>query len=531
MRRPLRQIDAVPSKRVYLSIIADYDLNRSICELVDNAIDSWNKHRPSESLLIEIDLDCQQQSITVKDNAGGIPEEEISVIVSPGGSKNQEGDQTIGIFGVGSKRAVVAMSQLIRIYSRHSQGKTVLVEVDDEWLNADTWNLDVYEDSYQLKESCTEIQLSKLRSPINEEEEETLRTHLEEVYGKMVQAGDVRILLNEEAVAPRHFEKWSFPPDYEPTSHSDVTSFKRKDGTEGEVFVEMMAGLTKSGEPSDGEFGVYFYCNNRLVAKAMKSYDVGFTKGKIGNPHPTQGLARVIVYLEGSASLMPWNSSKSEIDTKHPVFKAIQPHIIEVMDTYAKLSKRLSAQEGGWPENVFKHPEGKIKTVDFKVSEKPTKLHTPPVPRAHREKIEVSLTRKNAKLASQKPWVIGIYEVAAAFHAISKLQIQQKNRILLLLLDSGLEIAFKEYLQNESSQSYSEDRLKNIMKNRHEVHKEVKSSKSFTQAEWKKVDYYYTKRSEIVHKRASVAIPDGEIQDFKALYEHITTELFGLDFT
>jgi len=43
MKKEIGIVDAVPSKRLFLSIIADYDLNRSICELIDNAIDIWKK--------------------------------------------------------------------------------------------------------------------------------------------------------------------------------------------------------------------------------------------------------------------------------------------------------------------------------------------------------------------------------------------------------------------------------------------------------------------------------------------------------
>lgn len=39
VKKQVGTIEAIPSKRLFLSIIADYDLNRSICELVDNAPD------------------------------------------------------------------------------------------------------------------------------------------------------------------------------------------------------------------------------------------------------------------------------------------------------------------------------------------------------------------------------------------------------------------------------------------------------------------------------------------------------------
>lgn len=39
MKTSLPPIDATPSKRLYVSIMADYDVNRSVCKLIDNALD------------------------------------------------------------------------------------------------------------------------------------------------------------------------------------------------------------------------------------------------------------------------------------------------------------------------------------------------------------------------------------------------------------------------------------------------------------------------------------------------------------
>lgn len=53
MKQQVDTLVAIPSKRLFLSIIADYDLNSSICELVDNAFDVWTRSKrkiPSESM-------------------------------------------------------------------------------------------------------------------------------------------------------------------------------------------------------------------------------------------------------------------------------------------------------------------------------------------------------------------------------------------------------------------------------------------------------------------------------------------------
>jgi hypothetical protein len=39
MKAGVDQVDATLARRLYLSIITDYDLNRSICKLIDNPLD------------------------------------------------------------------------------------------------------------------------------------------------------------------------------------------------------------------------------------------------------------------------------------------------------------------------------------------------------------------------------------------------------------------------------------------------------------------------------------------------------------
>src|SRR5271155_4115580 len=108
MKKEIDTLNAVPSKRLFLSIIADYDLNRSICELVDNGLDVWMRGGKTSAITIKISLDTDQKTICVEDNAGGLKKSEMKFIVGPGQTGSVPTDETIGIFGVGTKRAVVA---------------------------------------------------------------------------------------------------------------------------------------------------------------------------------------------------------------------------------------------------------------------------------------------------------------------------------------------------------------------------------------------------------------------------------------
>lgn len=87
----------------------------------------------------------------------------------------------------------------------------------------------------------------------------------------------------------------------------------------------------------------------------------------------------------------------------------------------------------------------------------------------------------------------------------------------LIVLDSTLEIAFKEYLVNESGKTYNDLQLLSIFNNRSAVHNEIKKYVKIKPATWKKIDHYYRLRCKLIHERVTVGIDDEQIQDFREL--------------
>ena len=281
---------ATPSKRLFLSIIADYDLNRSICELVDNGLDVWVRGGRKSKIAIKVTLDGDQNTICVEDNAGGLPKSELQYIVGPGQTGSAPTDETIGIFGVGTKRAVVALAQDIKISTRFGNEQTYQVDFDEKWLEEEDWELTLYQVD-NIATGTTLVELQKLRIKITDEAIEQLREHLQATYAKFLSASSVMITLNGKRLTPQFFDGWSYPPGYEPRRyHGDLTT------AEGRVVhVEAMAGLSDESSPAGGEYGVYFYCNDRLIARALKTFEVGFMRGYAGLPHPKVSLTKVLV--------------------------------------------------------------------------------------------------------------------------------------------------------------------------------------------------------------------------------------------
>ncbi|MBL8076819.1 MAG: ATP-binding protein [Anaerolineales bacterium] len=526
MKKLVDSVDATPSKRLYRSIIADYDLDKGICELIDNALDIWIKNNKVSKLRIDISLDATQQTITVKDNAGGVNKEDLSNVVGPGHSSNSEKDVTIGIFGVGTKRAVVALAQDIKIKTRRQTGSSHQVEFDDEWfMNSDDWRLPVYEIS-EIDPSSTIIELTRLRINIDDLKINSLRQHLGGTYSRFLKHNNLKIILNGNEIAPVSFEKWAYPPAFEPRNYSGTVLTSTGD----EVFVEAIAGLTTESNPSGGEWGVYVYCNDRLIVSGLKSFDVGFASGLAGKPHPDISLMRVLLFISGSAKLMPWNSSKSDVNSSHEVFIAIQSWLVNVVSDYASLSRRFNKMEGGWPENVFKYDSGKIKyekISDFKTA---NTSYLPPLPE-FKPRYSQKVKNANKDIVRDKPWTRGLYESIIAVDLIYKQNLEQKNRICLVLLDSTLEIGFKEYLVYESGIAYSDERLQAIFKDRTQVHQQVKQNafKKISATDWQSIEYYYKIRCDLIHRRSTATIPDIDIDNYKKVVIKVLQRLFGLN--
>ncbi|HWJ28265.1 MAG TPA: ATP-binding protein [Flavisolibacter sp.] len=517
------EIDATPSKRMFLSIISDYHIKSSLCELIDNAIDNWINNGKKSKLTVNIIFDYRQQFISASDNSGGVKDSDLRVIVAPGFSNNSGLGNTIGIFGVGSKRSVIALAERINIYTRYKQEKTYLIELDKHWLEDDsTWHFTPYLVD-NIAPNTTIVELTKLRIELSKDREQKLIEELGATYALMLASDDFLLKINTTPVKPISFESWSYPVGSEPRqiiTEIDTSEF-------GKVSVDISAALTKSGDPTGGEYGAYFYCNKRLISRAYKEYEIGFRPLKVGYPHPSVGIIRAIVKINGSAQAMPWNSSKSEINSNHEVFLKIKDIIERLLVYYATLAKRFSVG-GGWPDNVFKYSTGVIKSEV--VDNSTVKLYIPSIPRTVTPKYPDLIKKANRDLAKNKPWTKGLYEAIIAVNELPKLKLEQNNRLSLLIVDSTLEIAFKDYLVNESGSTYSESRLAGIMNDRKQVHNEIKNLIRLNKQSWKKIEYIYKLRCELVHKRISVTITDEELQNFRDVVEYVLHKMFNLKF-
>jgi hypothetical protein len=128
-------------------------------------------------------------------------------------------------------------------------------------------------------------------------------------------------------------------------------------------------------------------------------------------------------------------------------------------------------------------------------------------------------------MARTKPWVAGLIDNLAGSNLIRSTGIQHRNRLALVLLDSGLEIAFKNFLEFEKNFNIP----KGAMREREQLHRIVKKHTSFDDDIWRRVDFFYKLRCDLYHEESEKTMTDSLIKEFQELVELLIDQLFGIE--
>jgi hypothetical protein len=327
-------------------------------------------------------------------------------------------------------------------------------------------------------------------------------------------------------VIPQVFDRWAYPQGFPPRS----AAFKIKLGTE-EVSVTVTAGLITDRNPELENYGVYIYCNHRLIVKELRTRDVGyFVTAEAGVPHPDASLCRAIVHVQGPAKLMPWNSSKSGINPGHAIFQRLRPTLIQLVAYFSSLSRRLKNE---WDEKVTSYTTGNIEQARTAEISPGRRLNLPELPRVNKPQVE-HLKANNKKTLKDAPWTVGLIEAMAAVDVITRQRYDTRNRIALILLDSNFEIGLKEFIVHSPKlfppHIYNDAKIAQIFSRRSDVIKEVSAHVTFSTTLLAKVQHYYGLRNKLIHERATVGITENDITNYRATIEQVLNRLFKLKF-
>jgi hypothetical protein len=228
---------------------------------------------------------------------------------------------------------------------------------------------------------------------------------------------------------------------------------------------------------------------------------------------------------------MPWNSSKSGINFQDKIFLDIRERIIQLLIYFCKLASRFSNNTDG---NIYQYTSGEIpeSLIDKTAS---VKLYPLPAP-IKKPTFENTVRAKNASVAEKKTWVIGLYEGIILADDLFNSNFSNKNRFATIIIDSTLEIAFKEYLvhviSKKATPPIGNTALTNLLQNRTLMEGKVKSylGARISTADWNLLDHYYKMRCDLIHLKSTFEPKDTDVLKHRSIVEKVLGILFSLKF-
>src|SRR6266852_5395134 len=132
-----------PTKRFFVSMLTrDIELKDAILDLVDNCVDGATRQlkgklrgdKPYDGYAARLTLSAK--SFDISDNCGGIPQAAIKDAFLLGRPKIEQSMPTIGMYGIGMKRAIFKIGEEAAVESFADDG-AFQVSYTRDWLNPD----------------------------------------------------------------------------------------------------------------------------------------------------------------------------------------------------------------------------------------------------------------------------------------------------------------------------------------------------------------------------------------------------------
>ncbi|MGE3284373.1 MAG: ATP-binding protein [Alphaproteobacteria bacterium] len=350
-----KKAGANPTKAFFVTMITrDITLEDCILDLIDNSVDGAWRCEGSRPMGLSGDTDLSKYSIQIdasptrfriSDNCGGMTlDDAIEHAFSFGRRAIDQYDRySIGVYGIGMKRAVFKLGTDIRIRSTYEDnGKRESFAVPivvDKWLADDEppWDFDIDEDE-PLAENGVEVSINKLTPEAerlfdNPSFIQNLRRTISRDYSLHLNRG-LKIYVNGSAVPG-----WEI--DFRQGAEFEPMRVEYKDRVgEDEVSVIVIGGMAapppENAEPDEDDvgekkFGWYVACNGRIVLAADTTSISGWGTDDWPHWHPQySGFVGIVLFTAANAAALPLTTTKRSVDLSSEIYRRARPYMREV---------------------------------------------------------------------------------------------------------------------------------------------------------------------------------------------------------
>lgn len=339
-------INGGPTKRFFVSMLTrDIELDDAILDLIDNCVDGamrlnpGKKGSPNPFKGFEAVIVLKSNEFEISDNCGGIPVDQFEDAFSLGRPKiDKDKDvQTIGMYGIGMKRAIFKIARSATVSSVHSE-LAVSVNYTRVWLDPENkeWVLPVERVLNPSKRKGVTIRSKDLLPDIgrhfaNGAFINKLTLKIGEHFGYIIQKG-FTIKLNgtpvQAATLPLRSSEFSAQPSIRAFDfHAKI----------GDVDVDVRIGLFRplvlekeieeETQSSTGreQAGISVICNDRVVLLHDRTIKTGWGDGGVPQFHPQfRAIAGLVILTSNNAEQLPLSTTKRDLDVGSDVFLKVR---------------------------------------------------------------------------------------------------------------------------------------------------------------------------------------------------------------
>lgn len=331
-------VKAGPTKDFFIQmLVKDIPLRDSVVDLVDNCVDGAIRLRGEgrfDGLWARVEVSPQR--LRVADNCGGIPVDIAREYAFRFGRPEEMGAtrHSIGQFGVGMKRAFFKIGTRFSVESITEGSRFVVEEDVDLWRRHDRWEFRFKELEADLQPAPppdrrgTIVEVSGLHESVAQQF--GLENYLTDLSQQLARAHQLSmdrglsITFNRIPLQLRRLELL-YSAVLKP-ARRELVFYK---DTPSPVHAVLYSGV---GESTPWEAGWYVFCNGRMVLEADQTTTTGWGEKRgqtIPKFHPQYNRFRGYAFLDSDdAGLLPWNTTKTGVDTDSPLFRSLRLRMI-----------------------------------------------------------------------------------------------------------------------------------------------------------------------------------------------------------
>lgn len=334
-----------PTKEFFMYMITrDIVLTDAIIELIDNSIDGIKRLRATDYSQYRIDIVMNKDSFCITDNCGGIDIDiarEYAFKFGRPSTVPKDNIATTGTFGIGMKRALFKMGRKFQVCSTSAKSYFTLDIDVGTWVEREEWDFtftESDENDHDVSEWGTKITVDDLYPGISTDCGSNL--FIKNVIKKVQQRASYEILQGLQI----HINDIKIETEFIDIINDGPIKPYKESFSAGEVEVIIVAGIAPETKPSLA--GWYIYCNGRQIVAADKTALTTWDDGENVKYHNDYAAFRGFVFFTSVLpDLLPWNTSKTSIDTSSNIYHTTQQHMKDAFKTIKEEIKKIYSKE------------------------------------------------------------------------------------------------------------------------------------------------------------------------------------------